>query len=237
MAGEFEGKVVVVSGGAGNLGRAVARRFAEAGAKLVLLDHSAERLQTVAQELGGDMMTEALDLNDAAAVDGLIGRIEARFGQIDVLAHTVGGFASGKPIHENPYDVMEKMINLNVRPIYVFVGRVAKHMVEKGVSGRIVVVLAKAALKGAANQGAYTASKAAAQRLVESMALELRDKNIMVNGVAPSIIDTPPNRQDMPNADFSKWVTPDDLANAIAFLASPATRSITGTTLEVYGRV
>jgi NAD(P)-dependent dehydrogenase (short-subunit alcohol dehydrogenase family) len=237
MAGEFDGKVVVISGGAGNLGRAVARRFAGAGAKLVLLDHSAERLEAFAHELGGDLIAEAIDLNDAAAVDGLIGRIEARFGQIDVLAHTVGGFAAGKPVHENPYDVMEKMINLNVRPIYVFGGRVARHMVEKGVQGRIVVVLAKAALKGSANQGAYTASKAAAQRLVESMALELRDKGITVNGVAPSIIDTPPNRQDMPNADFSKWVTPDDLANAIAFLAAPSTRSVTGTTLEVYGRV
>ncbi|PJF24318.1 MAG: short-chain dehydrogenase, partial [Phototrophicales bacterium] len=98
------------------------------------------------------------------------------------------------------------------------------------------MVLARAAYKGAANTAAYTATKAAAQRLMESMSLELRDHGINVNGVAPSIIDTPPNRASMPNADFSRWVTTDSLADAIAFLVSDAARDLHGVTLDVFGR-
>ena len=114
--------------------------------------------------------------------------------------------------------------------------RIARHMVEKNVSGKIVIVLARSGLKGSSNHGAYTASKAAAQRIMESMSAELRDKGINVNGVLPSTIDTPSNRESMPNADFSKWVAPEELASAIAFLASDQARAIHGTSLEVYNR-
>jgi NAD(P)-dependent dehydrogenase (short-subunit alcohol dehydrogenase family) len=97
-------------------------------------------------------------------------------------------------------------------------------------------VLARAALKGSKDHSAYTASKAAAQRIVESMAAELRDHGINVNGVLPSTIDTPANREAMPNADFNKWVKPAEIADAIAFLASPAAKAIHGVSLEVYNR-
>ncbi len=235
MAG-FDGKVVMVTGATGNLGQVVARRFAAQGAKLALVARSADELKTLADELGAATMTEAADLGDPASVDALVGRVVARFGGIDVLAHTVGGYAAGKTVHESDVSVLEKVIALNVRPVYVTCGRVAKAMVERGAGGKIVVVLAKSGLKGSAKNGAYTASKAAAQRIMESMALELRDLNINVNAVLPSTIDSPQNRADMPNADPAKWVTPDDVADAILFLASDAAAKIHGASLEVYGR-
>lgn len=234
--GTFEGKVVLVTGASGNLGQVVARQFAAQGAKLVLVAREAEPLKALAGELRTESMTEAADLGDAVSVDALVGRVEAQFGGIDVLAHTVGGYAAGKPVHETDIDTLEKMLNLNVRPVFVTAGRVAKSMVERGSGGKIVVVLAKPALKGSAKNAAYSASKAAAQRIVESMALELRDLDINVNAVLPSIIDSPANRADMPNADTSKWVTAQDLADTILFLSSPAADKIHGASLEVYGR-
>lgn len=236
MAGELNGKVAVVTGAAGNVGRAVAARFAAGGARLVLIDHKLERVKAMATEFADGTIGEACDLSDPAAVEALFGRLEASVGKIDVVAHTVGGFTSGKPVHEESIDVLDKMLNMNLRPIWVFCGRAAKHMVANETKGKIVVVLARAAYKGGANMAAYTASKAAAQRLVESMALELRDKGINVNGIAPSTIDTPPNRESMPKADFSKWVTVESIAETIAFLASDAAQDINGATLEVYGR-
>jgi NAD(P)-dependent dehydrogenase (short-subunit alcohol dehydrogenase family) len=237
MTNEFAGKTAVVTGAAGNLGQAVARRLAADGARLVLIDRDQARLDAVAATFQTEVMTAVADLGDEASVDALVGSIEERFGKIDILAHTVGGFAMGTPVHETPQDIWDRMFALNVRPIYVTCGRIARHMLDHQVAGKIVMVLARAANAGSANAAAYTASKAAAQRIMQSMALELRDHNINVNGVLPSIIDTAPNRNDMPNADFSKWVTVEDVANGMAFLASGSARSLHGVSLEVYGRV
>ncbi|HLU08087.1 MAG TPA: SDR family NAD(P)-dependent oxidoreductase [Oceanobacillus sp.] len=236
MAGEFAGKVAMITGAAGNLGSAVSRRFADGGAKLILVERSADKLNALATQLGVECLIQTADLGDLAAVDAVVAAAEAHYGKIDILVHTVGGYASGQPVHAVDLQVLEHMFNLNVRPVYVTCGRVARHMIEKNVAGKIVVVLARSGLKGSTNHGAYTASKAAAQRIMESLSAEVRDKGINVNGVLPSTIDTPPNREAMPNADFSKWVTPDDLANSIAFLASDAAKALHGVSLEVYNR-
>jgi NAD(P)-dependent dehydrogenase (short-subunit alcohol dehydrogenase family) len=240
MAGEFSGKVVMISGAGGNVGRAVCAKFAADGAKLVLIERNRERLLSFAKELHDQYKMETLvvplDVTNRGEVDAMIRQIEDRFGQIDVLAHTVGGFTMGDPVHDMNMDVVEKMLNLNLFPIYALCGRVAKHMLDKQVAGKIVIMLARAAIKGAANSSAYNASKAAAQSVMESMSLELRDYGINVNGIMPSIIDTPPNREGMPKADFSKWVTVEDIANTIYFLASDASKSLHGASLEVYGR-
>ena len=236
MAGELTGKVALITGAAGDLGRAVCRRFAEGGASLVLVGRSAEKLEALAAELDAECFVQVADVSDPAAVEAVVRSVEERFGQIDILVHTVGGYAAGEPVHSGDLELFERMLNLNVRPVYVTCGRVARHMLEKNVAGKIVVVLARAALKGSSNHGPYAASKAAAQRIMESLAAELRDKGINVNGVLPSIIDTPPNREAMPNADFSKWVTPEDLANTIAFLASDQAQALHGASLEVFNR-
>jgi NAD(P)-dependent dehydrogenase (short-subunit alcohol dehydrogenase family) len=233
--GTLTDRVALVTGAAGNLGRAVSKRLAAEGARLVLVDQEGERLAALAAEIGG-ALSESADLSRPEAVEALIGRLEAAVGRVEIVVHTVGGFAAGKPVHEETLETLQRMYALNVVPIYVFCGRIARHMVERGVKGKIAIVLARAAYKGAANAAAYAATKAAAQRLMESMALELRDRGINVNGVAPSIIDTPPNRAAMADADFSRWVTPDSLADATAFLVSDAARDLHGVTLDVFGR-
>ncbi len=236
MAGEFAGQVVVVTGATGNLGSAVVRAFAAEGARVVLVDRSPERAEQLAAEIGGETLVVLADLGVTASVDQLIEAVVARFGHIDVLAHTVGGFEAGATVHGSDYEVMERMLNLNVRPVYITCGKVAQHMLAHGVRGRIVVVLARGALKGFTGGAAYTASKAAAQRVIESLAAEVRDHGIHVNAVMPSTIDTPANRGSMPNADFSKWVTPEDVAHTMLYLASERANAFFGTSLEVYGR-
>jgi len=235
MASEFSNQVVLITGASGNLGQAVTRRFAEAGAKLVLIDHNEKRLPAL-QEQYPESLRLAVDVTNAESVDAMVRQVEEKFGQIHVLAHTVGGFAAGHPVHETPQDLWDRMFNLNVRPIYLVGGRIAQHMIEHAVGGKMVFVLARSGLSGSARMAAYTASKAAAQRIMQSMAAELKERGINVNGVMPSTIDTPPNRESMPNADFSKWVTPEELANTIAFLASEAANGLYGASLEVYGR-
>lgn len=233
MASIFNGKVVMITGAAGNLGRAVARRFAAEGARLALVERGEDHLAGILQEVGG--LPLAADVTDPASVDALVQQVEAEYGQINVLAHTVGGFAAGQPVHEANLDVWDNMLNLNAKSVYVMCGRVAKHMVERQVAGSIVAIVSRNAYKGTAKNAAYSAGKAAAQRVLESMAAELGPLNITVNAIAPSTIDTPANRAAMPNADYSKWVQPDEIADAIVFLA--ANRAVNGHTLDLFGRV
>lgn len=234
MAGEFSGKVVMVTGAGGNIGQAVSRRFADAGATLVLVGRKEAELSELVQELGGT--SGIADVTDEASVDALVKMVEEKHGRIDVLTHTVGGFASGTPVHESHLDVWHKMMTLNAQSVFVTCGRVAQHMVEKQVEGRILAVLSKNAYKGTAKAAAYSAAKAAAQRVLESMAAELRGHNITVNGIVPSTIDTPQNRQEMPKVDYSKWVQPEEIADAMLYLASEKAKSVSGISLDIFGR-
>ncbi len=233
MAADFTNKVVMVTGAGGNIGQAVARRFAAAGAKVVLVGRSESELTAVAQELNG--MVGIADVTDPASLDALVKQVEGSYGKIDALAHTVGGYNAGTPVHESGLDVWDKMMNLNARSVYVSCGRVAKHMVDNKVNGRIIAILAKNAYKGTNNHAAYSASKAAAQRVLESMAAELGKLGITVNAIVPSTIDTPQNRAGSPNADYSKWVKPEEIADAILFLASDESRAINGVSLDISG--
>lgn len=235
MTADFQNKVVMVTGATGGLGQNMVRRFAAEGARVVLVGRELDKLNALAAELGGNHIGLNIDdLADPDAVDSFVKSLESQDIKVDVLIHTVGGFAAGKPVHEAGIDVWENQMRMNARPIYVTCGRIARHMIENQVKGRIVAIVAKSAFKGGKNMAAYSASKAAAQRVLESMAVELVDHAITVNAIAPSTIDTPANRKDMPNADFSRWVTVEQIADACVFLASnPA---LNGTTLEMYGR-
>lgn len=239
--GDFDGKTVVITGASGNLGRAVSEAFAARGATLVLADRAADKLETFARDLeeahdGLDCLTQTADLSRADAVDAMFEEAAARFGQVDIVVHTVGGFSMGPKVEDSDLDELRKMFELNVVPLFLTAGRGAQHMINHKVQGKIIIVLARAALEGGAKQGAYRASKAAAQRVMESLSLEVRDRGINVNGIMPSTIDTPPNRESMPNADFDKWVTPEQLADAIVFLASSAADALHGVSLPVYNR-
>lgn len=233
MPADFTNKVVVVTGAGGNIGQVVARRFAAEGAKVVLVGRSEGELSAIAQELGG--IVGVADVTDPASLDALVKQVEGSYGKIDVLAHTVGGYNAGTPVHESGLDVWDKMMNLNARSVYVSCGRVAKHMVDNNINGRIIAILAKNAYKGTPNHGAYSASKAAAQRVLESMAAELGKLGITVNAIVPSTIDTPQNRAGSPNADYSKWVKPEEIADAILFLAADESRAINGVSLDING--
>jgi len=231
-------RVVLITGGTGNLGRAVSAAFAEQGAHLALVDRAADRLSQVIADLpGGDSQHGGFtgDLSTPEGVAGVFEAVLARFGRIDSVVHTVGGYAAGQPVHEAGVAVLDEMFALNVRPLYLVGGAAATHMLGRGDGGQIVFILAKAGLKGGKNAAAYTASKGAATRIMEAMAAELRDSGIAVNGISPSTIDTPLNRQSMPSSDFSKWVTPAQLAQACLMLCT-GDPGLYGVNLELFGR-
>jgi NAD(P)-dependent dehydrogenase (short-subunit alcohol dehydrogenase family) len=229
-------RVVVITGAAGNLGRAVARAFAAAGDKLVLVDRRLDALAAAFGEAGDTRLYAAVNLLDAGEANALAKAAQERFGRIDALCNIAGGFRMGEPVHATSDENWDFLMDLNARTVLHMARAVVPHMLARG-SGKIVNVAAFAAQKGAANMGAYTASKALVIRLTEAMAAELRAKGINVNCVMPTIIDTPENRKSMPDADPRQWVAPEDLANVIEFLASPRARAIHGAAIPVTGLV
>jgi len=231
---EFANRTVVITGAAGNLGRAVAAAFAARGANLVLIDRSDELLRRVYPGEEARRLLAAVDLLDAAQTQAAIARAAERFGRIDVLANLAGGFRMGEAVHETTDATWNFLLDINVRTLLNTVRAVVPQMLAAG-GGKIVNVGAASALKGAALMGAYVAAKSAVIRLTETMALELREKNVNVNCVLPTIIDTPENRAAMPDADPARWVASEDLASVIVFLASDAARAIHGAVVPVAG--
>jgi NAD(P)-dependent dehydrogenase (short-subunit alcohol dehydrogenase family) len=161
--------------------------------------------------------------------------VKTKAGRLDALINLSGGFAY-ETLGSGDSDVWERMYNLNVRTTLNATKAALPHLLECG-AGRIVNVGATAALRASTGMGPYSASKAAVHRLTESLADELKLKNVTVNAVLPSTIDTPANRASMPQADFSRWVSPRDLAAVILFLASEAASAVTGALIPVNGRV
>jgi NAD(P)-dependent dehydrogenase (short-subunit alcohol dehydrogenase family) len=233
----FKDKVVIVTGAAGTLGEATARAFYEAGASLVLVDLRRERLEAVfGSSLAADRhLYVAIDLTNADQVNGMVGKAMEHYGRIDVLANIAGGFTMGTAVHETDEKTWDFMLNLNARTAFLTCRAVVPQMLAAG-EGKIINVGARAALEGSARMAPYIISKSAVIRLTESLAAELKHKSINVNCILPGTIDTPPNRESMPNADFEKWVPPADLASVVLFLASPAARSVQGAAVPVYGR-
>lgn len=229
----FDGKVVLVTGAAGNLGRAVAEAFAAERAALVLMGRGEKELEEVAPQARERLLLGA-DLLDAAAVGRAVENALARFGRIDVLCNVAGGFWMGPPVHETPEDKWRLMLDLNAGTVLTLARAVVPSMLAAG-TGRIVNVAAMGGLHGSAAMGAYSAAKSAVIRLTESMALELREKGVNVNCVLPSIIDTPQNRSAMPGADATRWVAPEALADVVLFLASDAARAVHGAAIPVVG--
>jgi NAD(P)-dependent dehydrogenase (short-subunit alcohol dehydrogenase family) len=225
---------VMVTGAAGNLGRAVARAFAESNANLVLLDATHERLSQAYGNDGERRLLVALDLLDQAALERAAAAAVERFGRIDALCNIAGGFAMGEPVHQTADKTWNAMFDVNVRTLLNAVRAVVPQMLAQR-HGRIVNVAAFAAQKGQREMGAYAAAKSAVIRITESMAAELRERGVNVNCVLPTVLDTPENRAAMPNADPTRWVALDDLASVIAFLASDRARAVHGAALPVTG--
>jgi NAD(P)-dependent dehydrogenase (short-subunit alcohol dehydrogenase family) len=227
-------QVVVITGASGNLGRALVTAFAAQDARLVLVDRRRDRLETVYGAEDARRLYVAADLMNVDAVEAAAKSATDRFGRVDALCNIAGGFRMGSPVHETSDADWSFLLDINARTVLNAARAFVPRMLAAG-RGKIVNVGAFAAQKGAANMGAYVASKSAVIRLTEAMSAELREKNINVNCVLPTIIDTPDNRKAMPDADPRKWVAPEDLANVIVFLASDAARAIHGAAIPVAG--
>lgn len=231
---DFKDRTVMITGAAGNLGRVVAETFAQRGANLVLVDLKLDALQKIFGTGNTKHLLAPTNLLEQSAVDATAQKAIGQFQRIDVLANLAGGFRMGEPVHATSDATWNFLLDLNARTLLHAVRAVVPRMLAQG-GGKIVNVGAFSAQKGAAQMGAYVAAKSAVIRLTETLAAELREKNINVNCVMPTIIDTPENRSAMPNADPGRWVAPADLANVIAFLASDAARAIHGAAVPVTG--
>lgn len=228
-------KIIVVTGGFGALGTAVARTLVGHGARVALLDRSAPAPPALAAELGsGHFFLGGVDLTDAAAARAAMDAVAAQLGGIDALVNVAGGFRWEKLEGGDPA-TWDLMFAVNLKTAVNASRAALPHLLVRG-AGRIVNIGAGAAAKGSVGMGAYTAAKSGVQRFTESLADELKDRNITVNAVLPGTIDTPQNRADMPDADVSRWVAPDAIAEVIAFLVSDAARAVTGAAIPVFGR-
>lgn len=230
----FEG-CVLITGAAGQLGRAVVGHFAARGERLALLGRDREALEAlIGQFEGATALPLAADLLDAAQVAGAVEQAVDRFGGVAAAVHLAGGFTMGEAVHEAAAANWRRMLDLNVNTMLHSAAAVVPLM-RQARRGFIVNIGAASAQRGTARMGPYIASKSALMRLTESMSAELRNEGINVNAVLPGIIDTPANRKAMPDADPRRWVAPDALAEVIGFLASDAARAIHGALIPVTG--
>lgn len=233
----FAGKVVLVAGGTGGLGRAVSLAFLNAGADLVVTYIADQELANLRAAAGGSanrLTAHQVDVTNEEAAQRLIDGIIADRLRLDVLVNCVGGYAGGVKLWESDAKTLNRMLTLNLWSGFALSRATAKAMVKQGM-GAIVNVAAKAALDHPGGLAAYAASKAAALAMIDSLAADLKGTGVRVNSILPSIIDTEPNRQAMPNADFATWPKPEDIARVIAFLCSDDAKVIHGAAIPVYG--
>ncbi len=227
-------RAIIITGAFGALGAAVARRFAATEACLGLIDLGAVPAWAQARFAPPHRLYGGVDLSASAATAAAVEDFAAACGGLDVLVNLAGGF-EWQPLDAQKLEVWDRMFTMNLKTAVVTSAAALPRLKARG-AGCIVNVGAGAAARAAAGMGAYTASKAGIQRLTESLAEELKDSHITVNCVLPGTLDTPRNRADMPQADFSRWVAPEALADVIAFLASDAARAVTGAAVRVAGR-
>lgn len=222
-------RTLVVTGGHGVLGQAVVAAALAGGQNVAIIDYA-----TGPAAAGGAFEISGVDLTDATAANHAMARVVERFGGIDGLLNIAGGFVWQTTDDATP--AWDRMIALNLTTA-LHASRAALPHLKASPEGRIVNVGSAAALRAGAGMGAYAGSKSAVHSLTEAMAAELKSTSVTVNAVLPSVLDTPANRADMPDANPADWVAPSDLAAVILFLASPASRAMTGALVPVTGRV
>ncbi|MCA1524544.1 SDR family oxidoreductase [Bradyrhizobium yuanmingense] len=226
----MQGKILIVTGARGALGKVVAETALVRGARVAGIDHAPSQTAASADhiDIGG------VDLSDPAQAKTAVDAAVKHFGRLDALINIAGGFAF-ETVGDGDIATWQRMHALNVLTA-LNASRAALPHLAKSKAGRIVNIGAMGALQAGNGMGPYAASKAGVHRLTEALANEWKGK-VTVNAVLPSIIDTAANRADMPKADFSKWVTPQELAEVILFLASDAASGVTGALIPVGGRM
>jgi NAD(P)-dependent dehydrogenase (short-subunit alcohol dehydrogenase family) len=225
----LDGKVIVVTGAKGNLGATMISTALNEGAKVIGLDYA--QLDFQAENFEG---FSGIDLTNTEATAALFTQIASKYGRIDGLANIAGGFC-WETLADGDASSWDKMFRINVLTASN-ASRAALPALIKS-AGKIVNIGAAGASKAGAGFGPYAASKAGVAKLTESLAEECKSQNVCVNAVLPSVIDTPLNRSDMPDADFSSWVSPRQLSEVLCFLLSAKADPITGALLPVTGRV
>jgi len=232
----ISGQIALVAGGTGGLGRAVSLAFLEEGARAVVVTYrKADEFGALKSAAGANAdRLEGLDVDvtDEQAVRGLVAAIRARHGRLDALVNAVGGYAGGMPLWEQVPATLDRMLNLNLRSGYTLLRAAVPAMLSQG-RGAIVNVASTAAFDHGAGNAAYAASKAAAVALVDSLAEDLKGTPVRANSILPSVIDTDANRKAMPNADFSKWPKPEEIARVILFLVSDDAKLVRGAAIPV----
>lgn len=233
---QLDNKVAIVTGGTGSLGNGVLSVFLSEGAKVLCTyveRHQLSYSMDLKQEYGDRLMYSKANVTKSRDMNKVVERAVQKFGRVDFLINIVGGFAMAN-IVDTDETLWKKMIDMNLNSAYISSRAVVPQMIKQK-SGRIINIGARPALKGAAKMSAYGASKAGVLNLTESMADELKEYNINVNAIIPGTMDTPRNRADMPKADFSKWVKPQEIAKVISFLCSDEGSKISGAIVPVYG--
>ena len=229
----LKNKRVAITGAFGTLGTAVVGRALAEGALVAALDHAAAPKSP--SEFGDAVLIGGVDLADAQGAKSALAQAAEALGGLDALVNIAGGFAWEK-IEGSSLDTWDRMFRMNLLTA-VAASQAALPWVLKSPSGRIVNIGAAGAIKAELGKGAYAASKSGVMRFTEALAEELKERGITVNALLPSIIDTPPNRADMPDANFARWVRPEQIGDAIVFLLSDRAQAITGALIPVVGRV
>lgn len=227
--------MVLVTGGTGALGSAVARAFLQQGASVAVTYRAPQEFDALRSAVAADAVRlrgHQLDVTDEAQMLSLVQALDTEFHRLDAVVSTVGGYAGGSKLWDTESAVLERMLALNLRSVFVSARAVLPMLLRQG-SGSIVNVAARTALQPPGGAGAYAASKAAALALAHSLAMDLKGTGIRVNSVLPNIIDTAANRRDMPHADFATWTRPEQIARVILFLCSPDAAAVNGAAIPV----
>lgn len=233
MSQSLKGKRIIITGGFGTLGKAVAHVLGERQAQVALLDLAPAPTQW--QGSRDLLLLGDVDLGSPASASAALAEVVEVFGGVDALINVAGGFA-WETFEAGDLETWDRLYSLNLRTALVSTRAALPYLLENQ-GARVINIGAQCGVKGAAGMGAYAASKSGVARFTESLAEELKDRGLTVNAVLPSIIDTPQNRQDMPSADFTRWVAPHSLAAVIAFLLGEDAADINGACLPVSGRV
>ncbi|MEM4408438.1 MAG: SDR family NAD(P)-dependent oxidoreductase [Candidatus Caldarchaeum sp.] len=234
---QLKDKVAIITGGTGGLGRSVVEEFLAEGARVVSTYIDEEELKEVMpllKENKARLMFVRTDVTREKQVERLVKKALSSFKGLHILANLIGGFTYAEIIDTSP-DTLDRMLELNLKTAFLMSKAVLPHMMRQRY-GKIINVSSRPALKGTKGVGAYAASKAALLNLTETLASEVLEYDINVNAILPSTIDTPANRRDMPNADFSLWVKPKEIARVLVFLASDDSKPISGAAIPVYGK-
>jgi NAD(P)-dependent dehydrogenase (short-subunit alcohol dehydrogenase family) len=226
----MKGKVVLVTGANGGLGTYVTQAFLDAGATVAGTSRKIQQSEFNSP----NFVAISAEISSRESAQVLVDQVVARFGKLDVLAHTVGGFAGGQSIAETDDATFQRMLDQNLNSVFHML-RAALPALRQTGSGRIIAIGSRQALEPGANVGAYSASKAAMVSLIRTAALENKDADVTANVILPGTMDTPANRTAMPKADFSKWIQPARVASLITWLAGDAGKDVNGAAIPIYG--